>query len=216
MSRHFRTLLCAAALSISSLAVADTLKLSTGTLDFYIDNPLANVDYNLWGNGLSLSMTGGPVTGDFDMYHDIRVVAHDGYAINRFVDASVEHTTTTYDDAGTSVNSFVTLNSYGIFYATGIPPGVGPLTYTAHDYLYQYGSYPGEEYFREGRLTVALRNVFNGAPGQFSFANFNVQTSIRSVPMPMPVPEADGYLMMLGGLALLGAVARRRRHAAGV
>lgn len=67
MPRHFRTLLCAAALSISSLAVADTLKLSTGELDFYIDSPLANVDYRLWGNGLWLSMTGGPVTGDFDM-----------------------------------------------------------------------------------------------------------------------------------------------------
>jgi hypothetical protein len=146
------------------------------------------------------------------------VVAHDGYAINRFVEASVEHTTTTDDDAGTSVNSFVTLNSYTVFYATGIPPGVGPLTHTAHDYLHEHGSYPGDEYFREGRLTVALRNVFYGAPGQFSFANFNLQPSVRSVPMPvpMPVPEADGYLMMLGGLALLGAVARRRRHAAGV
>jgi hypothetical protein len=213
MTGHFRSILLVAALSLSSLAVADTLKLSTGEMDFYIDDPLANVDYKLSGNGLSMSMTGAPVTGDFDMHHTIRIVAHDGYAINLFLDADIEHTTTTYDDAGTSVWTVANINSYGKMFATGIPPGVGPLTHTAHDYLNDYYYYPSPEYFSEGYLWLDVRNRFNGdIPGQFSFANFNVQLSVRSV--PLPVPEADSYLMMLGGLALLGAVARRRRAAA--
>lgn len=124
------------------------------------------------------------------------------------VTASHIHCCTAIPGAGT-IGVATTLPTF-----TGFPSGVTAGTYDHTFDMSDASSYNPAFVTANGSVSGAFNALVAGLNGGTAYANIHSNIfpggEIRGFLAPIPEPET--YAMLLAGLAMIGAVARRRRH----
>jgi hypothetical protein len=208
------------------------IKITGEHLDYYIDSHLAPGGSGASGfsvSGDTLSFSGGSYTAsDSESYGEIvhapfYVTAHEGYTLAMSPEVSFAGAHSGMDAQSSSAGSGeMLLMTYvdapsGVWivkYAGWSSPSMQPGQTLGQSGGNFSSSNFGDNGVRSPTLAISM-DMFLNADAYVSIGVDRILMTFNAVPLSVatPVPEPETYAMLLGGLALIGAIARGRRRA---